>query len=122
MASNGGATAVSEFEALRPHLQPMTGNVLYLGDPAGRAAAFKLFGNLAIIGLNGVLGDVARLAEGVGIAPADAFTLFAHFNPGANMTARAARIARRSASTRSSTTRMAPIPACNCIRATAAPR
>jgi len=82
----------AQHEALLPHLQKMTGTVHYLGEPVGRAAAFKLFGNLAIIGLNGVLGDVARLAEALGIAPGDAYTLFAQFNPGANLTARAARI------------------------------
>ncbi|MBK9133063.1 MAG: NAD(P)-dependent oxidoreductase [Betaproteobacteria bacterium] len=82
----------ARHEALLPHLQPMTGTVLHLGEPVGRAAAFKLFGNLAIIGINGVLGDVARLAEALGVAPADAFTLFTHFNPGGNLAARAVRI------------------------------
>jgi 3-hydroxyisobutyrate dehydrogenase len=79
-------------EALLPALQQMTGNVLYLGEAAERAAAFKLFGNMTLIGMLGVLGDVNRLAHAVGISTADAFSLFKHFNPGQTLPARAARI------------------------------
>ena len=39
-----------------------------------------------------MLGDVNRLAHAVGIGTADAFSLFQHFNPGATLPARAARI------------------------------
>lgn len=84
--------AAAAHEALLPHLQQMTGKVLYLGVAPERAAAFKLFGNLVILGLLGVLGDVARLAQALGIPAAEANTLFEHFNPGAAMVARAARI------------------------------
>ena len=79
-------------DVLLPDLQKMTGKVLYLGDAPERAAAFKLFGNLTLIGLMGVLGDVNRLAHSVGISTADAFSLFDHFNPGQSLPARAARI------------------------------
>ena len=82
----------AQHDALLPHLQPMTGTVVYLGEAPERAAAFKLLGNLTILGLLGVLGDVARLAQAMGIATADAYSLFKHFNPGATLTARAARI------------------------------
>lgn len=84
--------AKSRHDALLPSLQPMTGNVLYLGEAPERAAAFKLFGNLTLLGLLGVLGDVNRLAHAVGISTADAFSLFKHFNPGQTLPARAARI------------------------------
>jgi 3-hydroxyisobutyrate dehydrogenase len=70
----------------------MTGQVVYLGEDPARAAAFKLFGNLTIIGLIGVLGDVNRLAHALGIPTAEAFSLFKHFNPGQTLPARAARI------------------------------
>ena len=80
-------------DALEPALQAMTGRVIRLGDAPERAAAFKLFGNLTLIGLAGVLGDVTRLAQACGIAPADAVGLFAHFNPGSVLPARAAKIA-----------------------------
>ncbi|MGL6109088.1 MAG: NAD(P)-dependent oxidoreductase [Rubrivivax sp.] len=82
----------SRHEALLPSLQQMTGNVLWLGEAPERAAAFKLFGNMTLIGMLGVLGDVNRLAHSVGISTTDAFSLFKHFNPGATLPARAARI------------------------------
>ncbi len=83
----------SRHEALLPALQQMTGTVLYLGPAPERAAAFKLFGNLTLLGMLGVLGDVNRLAQSVGISTDDAFSLFKHFNPGQYLPARAARIA-----------------------------
>lgn len=83
----------AHHQALLPALQRMTGKVVYLGASPERAAAFKLFGNLTLLGLAGVLGDVARLAHSIGIAPSDAMTLFEHFNPGSMLPARAAKIA-----------------------------
>ena len=82
----------SSHDALLPDLQKMTGNVIYLGEAPERAAAFKLFGNLTLIGIMGVLGDVNRLAHAVGIPTSEAFSLFKHFNPGQFLPARAARI------------------------------
>lgn len=80
-------------DALLSVLQPMTGKVIYLGTQPERAAAFKLFGNLTLIGIVGILGDLNRLAHAVGISTEDAFSLFEHFNPGQTLPARAARIA-----------------------------
>jgi 3-hydroxyisobutyrate dehydrogenase len=80
-------------DALTPMLARMTGKVVWLGEAPERAASFKLFGNLTLIGLAGVLGDVARLAHSVGIPPAEAMTLFQSFNPGQMLAARAAKIA-----------------------------
>jgi 3-hydroxyisobutyrate dehydrogenase len=85
--------AKDRFDALLPALQTMTGKVLYLGPAPERAAAFKLFGNLTLIGLGGVLGDVVRLAQACGIDPTEAVGLFAHFNPGQTLPARASKIA-----------------------------
>jgi 3-hydroxyisobutyrate dehydrogenase len=82
----------SRYDTLLPALQTMTGHVLYLGDAPERAAAFKLFGNLTLIGIMGVLGDVNRLAHALGIPTSEAFSLFKHFNPGQLLPARAARI------------------------------
>ena len=82
----------AQHDALLGHLQKMTGSVVYLGEAPERAAAFKLLGNLTILGLLGVLGDVARLAQAMGISTADAYSLFKHFNPGATLATRAARI------------------------------
>jgi 3-hydroxyisobutyrate dehydrogenase len=83
----------SRHDTLLPALQAMTGTVHYLGAAPERAAAFKLFGNLTLIGMMGVLADVNRLAHAVGIGTEEAFALFKQFNPGATLPARAARIA-----------------------------
>jgi 3-hydroxyisobutyrate dehydrogenase len=92
-----GAMLVSgektRFEALGPTLETMTGRVVYLGEDPGRAAAFKLFGNLVIISTVGVLGDVNRLARALAISTADAMGLFQTFNPGQLLPARAAKLA-----------------------------
>lgn len=80
-------------QALQPALQAMTGKLVYLGPQPERAAAFKLFGNLAILGILGILGDIGRLAAAVDIDMADAFTLFEHFNPGQSIQQRGRRIA-----------------------------
>lgn len=82
----------AQHDALLPVLQRMTGTVHYVGEAPQRAAAFKLFGNLTLLGLLGLLGDVNRLAHAVGIDTKDAFSLFDQFNPGATLPARAARI------------------------------
>ena len=82
----------AQHDALLPVLQRMTGTVHYVGEAAQRAAAFKLFGNLTLLGLLGLLGDVNRLAHAVGIDTRDAFSLFEHFNPGATLPARLKRI------------------------------
>ncbi len=78
--------------ALQGALQAMTGTLLYLGPQPERAAAFKLFGNLTLLSILGILGDVGRLAAAVGIDMKDAFSLFEHFNPGQTLPQRAKRI------------------------------
>jgi hypothetical protein len=77
---------------LQPLAKAMTGSLVYLGPQPERAAAFKLFGNLTLLGVLGVLGDVGRLAAAVGIDMKDAFSLFEHFNPGQMLPQRAKRI------------------------------
>ncbi len=83
----------ARHDALLPELSRMTGKVVWIGEAPERAAAFKLFGNLTLLGMLGVLGDVARLAHAVGIPMAEAYGLFQHFNPGQFLVARAERIA-----------------------------
>jgi 3-hydroxyisobutyrate dehydrogenase len=86
------AGAQARCDALLPALQAMTGKVVVVGEDPARAAAFKLFGNLTLLGIVGILGDVNRLAHAVGISTKEAFSLFEHFNPGQSLPARAARI------------------------------
>ena len=82
-----------QVAAVTPELEQMTGRVVNLGPKPGTAAAFKLFGNLTLIGMMGVVGDVVRLAHAAGIAPADAVGLFKQFNPGEFLASRAAKVA-----------------------------
>jgi 3-hydroxyisobutyrate dehydrogenase len=83
----------ARYDALLPTLETMTGKVLYLGEDPGRAAAFKLFGNLMIITIVAGLGDVNRLAHATGVSTADALSFFSTFNPGAALAGRADKIA-----------------------------
>lgn len=83
----------ARYEALRPSLEPLTGSLVYLGEAPERAAAVKLFGNLVLIGMTGLLGDVSRLAQALDIPAAEALGLFRQWNPGQMLPARAARIA-----------------------------
>jgi 3-hydroxyisobutyrate dehydrogenase len=85
--------AKADCDAATSMLARMTGKVVWLGAGPERAASFKLFGNLALIGISGVLGDIARLANAVGIGATDAMSLFSHFNPGVTLPARAAKVA-----------------------------
>lgn len=80
-------------DAIAPALEQMSGKVWWLGEAPERASAFKLFGNLVLVGMNGVLGDMMRLAHAVGIPPAEAIGLFEGFNPGTMLKARAAKVA-----------------------------
>lgn len=84
--------AAAARDAVQAHLSSMTGNVVYLGEAVDRAAAFKLFGNLTLIGMLGVLTDVNRLAHACGIGTDDAYSLFQQFNPGMMLPMRAQRI------------------------------
>lgn len=83
----------ARYEALRPSLEPLTGSLVYLGEAPERAAAVKLFGNLVLIGMTGLLGDVNRLAHALDVPAAEALGLFGQWNPGQLLPARAARIA-----------------------------
>ncbi|MFO1270483.1 MAG: NAD(P)-binding domain-containing protein [Rubrivivax sp.] len=83
----------ARHQALQAALQAMTGTLAWLGPQPERAAAFKLFGNLTLLGLLGILGDVGRLAAAVGIEMKDAFSLFEKFNPGQTLPQRGKRIA-----------------------------
>ncbi len=87
------AGARAHHDTLAPLLSTMTGKLAWMGEDPSRAAAFKLFGNLGIIGLVALLADINRLAQGLGIATEEAFGLFEHFNPGPTLAARAARVA-----------------------------
>ena len=70
----------------------MTGKLVDLGERPDARAAFKLIGNLFLMCMTAGLADMLALAQALDVAPADAATLFEHFNPG-----RLGRRAHRSA-------------------------
>jgi 3-hydroxyisobutyrate dehydrogenase len=76
-----------------PELERMTGKVFQLGSQPERAAAFKLFGNLAFLGMSALAGDIVRLAHATGVDPQDAAKMFQQFNPGDFFPARFAKVA-----------------------------
>ncbi|HEU4405453.1 MAG TPA: NAD(P)-dependent oxidoreductase [Polyangiaceae bacterium] len=80
------------FERAKPALMPMTGKLVYLGPDPGRAAAFKLFGNLFLMAMSAGVADVLALAKAHGVSAAEAASLFDHFNPASMLPARARRM------------------------------
>lgn len=84
----------SVVEALRPHLEPMTGKVLDLGERVDAAASFKLLGNLHLMFLTTGLAELFTLARALSVDPRAAATLFESFDPGAAIGARIDRMLR----------------------------
>jgi len=76
-----------------PALEAMASKVVNLGPDPGRAAAFKLMGNLGLLAMSAVAGEVMRLAAACGVPPAEAAGLFQVFNPGDVLPARAQKVA-----------------------------
>lgn len=82
------------FDAARPALDKMTGEVWYIGDEPDRAAAYKIFGNSMLFVIAAGVTDVFAMAKGLGIAPADALAVFSKFQPGGVIKARGEKMAR----------------------------
>ncbi|MFM7237506.1 MAG: NAD(P)-dependent oxidoreductase [Cyanobium sp.] len=76
-----------------PALEAMASKVVQLGPDPGRAAAFKLMGNLGLLSMSAVAGEVMRLAAACGISAEEAAGLFAVFNPGDVLPDRARKVA-----------------------------
>ena len=76
-----------------PLLAPMTGKLVDLGPRVDAAAAFKLMGNLFLMALTTGFADMLALAKAMHVPPAEAATLFEHFNPGSSVAARGKRMA-----------------------------
>jgi 3-hydroxyisobutyrate dehydrogenase len=82
----------AEVEAVRAHLEAMTGKLVYLGPRPEAAASFKLLGNLFLMFLTTGLADMLVLAKALDVAPADAASLFDFFNPGVTISTRMKRM------------------------------
>jgi 3-hydroxyisobutyrate dehydrogenase-like beta-hydroxyacid dehydrogenase len=76
-------------------LQPMTGKVIDLGERVDQAAAFKLFGNAALITMVAAAADVLAMARAQGIDEEAAMGLFDQFDPGPSLKFRGRKIAKR---------------------------
>jgi 3-hydroxyisobutyrate dehydrogenase len=75
-----------------PILTPLTGKLVDLGARVDAAAAFKLLGNLFLIEVTAGFADMLALAKAMDVSPAEAATLFDHFNPGTSLPARFKRV------------------------------
>jgi 3-hydroxyisobutyrate dehydrogenase-like beta-hydroxyacid dehydrogenase len=82
------------FDAVRPALEPMTGEVWYFGEREDLAAAYKLFGNSMIFTITAGIADVLAMAKNVGVPPADAAALFTRFRIGGIIPVRAEKMAQ----------------------------
>ena len=80
------------FDALQAELAKLTGKLVYLGPEPDRAAGFKLLGNAFLMFMTAGFADFFTLAKALGIAPAEAGSLFQFFNPGATLPARLERV------------------------------
>ena len=80
------------FDALAPHLEKMTGKLVYLGDDPARAAGMKLLGNHFIVALSMGLVDTLALAMALGIPQTEVAGLFELLNPATMIQARLQRI------------------------------
>src|SRR5687767_3501230 len=75
-----------------PLLAPMTGKLVDLGVRVEQAACFKLLGNLILMAFTAGFTDFLALAKALDVSPAEAGTLFEHFNPGLSLAARYKRM------------------------------
>jgi 3-hydroxyisobutyrate dehydrogenase len=82
----------ARFDALEPALAAMTGRLIYLGPDPGRAAAFKLMGNLFLMHMTTGVAEMLALAKALGVPAAEAQTMFDVFNPAPSLGARAKRM------------------------------
>lgn len=89
MLASGDRT---RFDSLAPHLEKMTGKLVYLGPDPARAAGIKLLGNHFLIVMGAGLIDTLALAKALEIPQDEVANLFGFFNPGPMIPARLARI------------------------------
>jgi 3-hydroxyisobutyrate dehydrogenase-like beta-hydroxyacid dehydrogenase len=82
------------FSDVASELRKMTGEVWYLGERPDLAASYKIFGNSMLFVVAAGITEVFAMAKGLGIAPADALSVFSKFNPGGLIPARGEKMAR----------------------------
>jgi len=82
----------ARFDALAPHLETMTGKLVYTGPDPARASQVKLLGNHFIIAVTAGLMDTLALAKAMGVPQDQVTELLTFFNPGAMAEVRLARV------------------------------
>ena len=82
----------ARFDAVSPHLEKMTGKLVYLGDDPTRASVVKRLGNHFIIAVTSGLMDTLALAKAMGVPQDQVTELLTFFNPGAMADVRLARV------------------------------
>ncbi|MBV8196739.1 MAG: NAD(P)-dependent oxidoreductase [Candidatus Eremiobacteraeota bacterium] len=99
MAEEGhGVMLVSGDRALvqrvRPALEMMCSDLRDVGERPDAAAIFKLMGNAMILAVVGGLNDCMRIAEEQGLSRAQAYELFAFYDPSGQIKGRGKRIVK----------------------------
>ena len=89
MLVSGDRTVV---ERARPLLTPMTGKLVDVGERVDAAAGFKLLGTLFLMSLAAGFVYMLTLGRSMGFSPPEVGSLFAAFNPGAQVPARFQRL------------------------------
>ena len=82
----------ARFDAVAPHLERMTGTLVYVGDDPSRAAAMKLLGNQFIVVLTAGLSETLGLAKAMDVPQDEVARLFEFFNPGSQVATRLERL------------------------------
>ena len=77
---------------VEPDLAKMTGKILHFGAEAGKAAAMKLTGNAFLVCFTASLRETLGVAKTLDVSVSDLFTLFASWNPGAQLHQRLTRM------------------------------
>ncbi|HUC79590.1 MAG TPA: NAD(P)-dependent oxidoreductase [Flavisolibacter sp.] len=77
---------------VEPELAKMTGKLLHFGPEAGKAAAMKLAGNAFLVCFTSGLRDTLAVSKALGLSTDDLFSLFASWNPGAQLETRLKRM------------------------------
>jgi 3-hydroxyisobutyrate dehydrogenase-like beta-hydroxyacid dehydrogenase len=82
------------FADVAGELRKMTGEVWYLGERPELAASYKIFGNSMLFVVAAGIADVFAMAKDIGIAPAEAISVFSKFNAGGVIPSRGEKMAR----------------------------
>ncbi len=77
---------------LEPHLSPMTGKLLNLGEEVGKAAALKLVGNSYLVCFTFALREMLAVSKALGVSVQEVQNLVGEWNPGAQIEGRMKRM------------------------------